>query len=167
MKSFSFLYGFGKTPLNHLNLCYLHLNYKGPFVFCHGFVRAANLEFSMATEFLRAGCNVTLSSRGEAIAASIRKELSPFEGKYIYVPCDIREKENLQKLWDTSLARWGGIDIWINKAGKNTPHLFSWETSETDTENIINTNLAGMIYGSQIAATGMLKQGHGAIYRRV
>ena len=46
MKSFSFLYGFGKTPLNHLNLCYLHLNYKGPFVFCHGFVRAANLEFS-------------------------------------------------------------------------------------------------------------------------
>jgi short-subunit dehydrogenase len=118
----------------------------------------------MATEFLRAGCNVTLSSRGEAIAASIRKELSPFEGKYIYVPCDIREKENLQKLWDTSLARWGGIDIWINKAGKNTPHLFSWETSETDTENIINTNLAGIIYGSQIAATGMLKQGHGAIY---
>ena len=122
------------------------------------------IGFSMATEFLRAGCNVTLSSRGEAIAASIRKELSPFEGKYIYVPCDIREKENLQKLWDTSLARWGGIDIWINKAGKNTPHLFSWETSETDTENIINTNLAGIIYGSQIAATGMLKQGHGAIY---
>ena len=62
------------------------------------------------------------------------------------------------------MARWGGIDIWINNAGKNTPHLFSWETSETDTENIINTNLAGMIYGSQIAATGMLKQGHGAIY---
>ena len=41
------------------------------------------IGFSMATEFLRAGCNVTLSSRGEAIAASIRKELSPFEGKYI------------------------------------------------------------------------------------
>ena len=57
------------------------------------------IGFSMATEFLRAGCNVTLSSRGEAIAASIRKELSPFEGKYIYVPCDVREKENLQKLW--------------------------------------------------------------------
>ena len=122
------------------------------------------IGFSMATEFLRAGCNVTLSSRGEAIAASIRKELSPFEGKYIYVPCDVQEKENLQKLWDASVVQWGEIDIWINKAGKNTPHLFSWETSETDTENIINTNLIGMIYGSQIAATGMLKQGHGAIY---
>jgi short-subunit dehydrogenase len=122
------------------------------------------LGFSMATEFLRAGCNVTLSGRGEVLVASTQRELSPFDGKYIYVSCNVQEKANLQKLWDTSLARWGGIDIWINNAGKNTPHLFSWETSETDTENIINTNLAGMIYGSQIAATGMLKQGHGAIY---
>ena len=55
------------------------------------------IGFSMTIEFLRAGCNVTLSSRGEAIAASIRKELSPFEGKYIYVSCDVQEKANLQK----------------------------------------------------------------------
>ncbi|OUL08676.1 alcohol dehydrogenase [Sedimentibacter sp. SX930] len=78
--------------------------------------------------------------------------------------CNVQEKANLQKLWDTSLEQWGEIDIWINNAGENTPHLLSWETSETDTENIIKTNLIGMIYGSQIAATGMLKQEQGAIY---
>jgi hypothetical protein len=32
------------------------------------------------------------------------------------------------------------------------------------TENIIKTNITGMIYGSQVAAAGMIKQGHGAIY---
>lgn len=58
----------------------------------------------------------------------------------------------------------GEIDIWINNAGQNTTRMFSWETDGTCTENIIKTNLIGMIYGSQIAATGMLKQGHGAIY---
>lgn len=46
MKSFSFLYGFGKTPLKLLNLCYLQFNYKWQLIFCHGFVREANLEFS-------------------------------------------------------------------------------------------------------------------------
>ncbi|CZQ99297.1 glucose/ribitol dehydrogenase [Trichococcus palustris] len=122
------------------------------------------LGFSMATEFLRSGCNVTLSGRGETPAEATQSELSPFEGKYIYVSCNVQEKADLQKLWDASLAQWGEIDIWINNAGQNTPHLFSWETGETDTENIIKTNLIGMIYGSQIAATGMLKQGHGAIY---
>jgi len=122
------------------------------------------LGFSIATEFLRAGCNVTLSGRGEKLAEAAQIELSPFEGKYIYVPCNVQEKANLQKLWNASVAQWGGIDIWINNAGQNTPHMFSWETGETYIENIINTNLTGMIYGSQIAATGMLKQGHGAIY---
>ena len=122
------------------------------------------LGFSMATEFLRAGCNVTLSGRGKALAEATQRELSPFEGKYIYASCNVQERVNLQKLWDASLAQWGKIDIWINNAGENSPHLFSWEMSETDTENIIKTNLIGMIYGSQIAATGMLKQGQGAIY---
>lgn len=122
------------------------------------------IGFSMATEFLLAGCNVTLSGRGEALAEAAQRELSPFEGKYIYVSCNVQEKADLQKLWDASLEQWGKIDIWINNAGQNTPHLFSWETDEKDTENVIRTNLIGMIYGSQIAATGMLKQGHGAIY---
>lgn len=122
------------------------------------------LGFAMATEFLRAGFNVTLSGRGKALASATQRELSPFEGKYIYVSCNVQEKVNLQKLWDASSAQWGKIDIWINNAGENTPHLFSWEMSEMDTENIIKTNLIGMIYGSQIAAMGMLKQGQGAIY---
>lgn len=122
------------------------------------------IGFSMAKEFLRAGCNVTLSGRGEGLAEGAHTKLTSFEGKYIYVPCNVQEKASLQKLWDASLTQWGRIDVWINNAGQNTPHLFSWETGETYTENIINTNLTGMIYGSQAAATGMIKQGHGAIY---
>lgn len=122
------------------------------------------IGFSMATEFLRAGCNVTLSGRGEALPEATRASLSLFKEKYIYVPCNVQKKVSLQNLWDASLEKWGSIDIWINNAGQNTPYMFSWETGETYTENIIKTNITGMIYGSQIAAVGMIKQGHGAIY---
>jgi short-subunit dehydrogenase len=122
------------------------------------------IGFSMATEFLRAGCNVTLSGRGEALPEAARSELLPFEGKYIYVPCNVQEKASLQNLWDRSLAKWNTIDIWINNAGQNAPHRFSWDIGETYTENVMKTNIIGMIYGSQIAAAGMIKQGHGAIY---
>jgi short-subunit dehydrogenase len=122
------------------------------------------IGFSMAVEFLRAGCSVTLSGRGEVLVEAAITELSPFEGKYIYVQCNVQKKSSLQNLWETSLVQWGQIDIWINNAGQNTPYMFSWETGETYTENIIQTNITGMIYGSQIATAGMLKQGHGAIY---
>jgi short-subunit dehydrogenase len=122
------------------------------------------IGFSMAYEFLRAGCSVALSGRGEKLAETVSVKLSPFEGKYIYVPCNVQEKASLQNLWDASLTQWGKIDIWINNAGQNTPHMFSWETGVTYTENTIKTNIIGMIYGSQVAAAGMVKQGHGAIY---
>lgn len=122
------------------------------------------IGFSMALEFLRAGCNVTLSGRGDVLAEATITELSPFEGKYSYVQCNVQKKASLQNLWETSLVQWGPIDIWINNAGQNTPYMFSWETGETYTQNIIQTNITGMIYGSQIATAGMLKQGHSAIY---
>lgn len=122
------------------------------------------IGLSMAAEFLRAGCNVTLSGRGALLPDAINDSLSTFKGKYLYVPCNVQQKASLQNLWDTASAHWGAIDLWINNAGQNTPHMFSWETGETYTENIIKTNITGMIYGSQIAAAGMLKQGHGAIY---
>ncbi len=118
----------------------------------------------MAREFLRAGCNVTLSGRGETLAETTQAELMPFRGKYIYVPCNVQKKSDLQNLWDASVERWGCVDIWINNAGQNTPHVFSWETGESYTENVIRTNIIGVIYGSQVAAAGMIKQGHGAIY---
>lgn len=122
------------------------------------------IGFSMAREFLKAGCHVTLSGRGEELPESVKVELIPFEGKYSYVQCNVQKKSMLQNLWDVSLSKWGKIDIWINNAGQNTPHVFSWETNEAFTENIIKTNIIGMIYGSQVAARGMIKQGSGAIY---
>ncbi|HSR04364.1 MAG TPA: SDR family oxidoreductase [Proteiniclasticum sp.] len=122
------------------------------------------IGYAMAVEFLRAGCNVTLSGRGEALQEEVDKVLKPFEGRYIYVSCNVQEKEGLEYLWEASAKEWGSVDIWINNAGQNTPHVFSWETSESYTENIIKTNMIGMIYGSQIAAREMIRQGHGAIY---
>ena len=122
------------------------------------------IGLAMAAAFLRAGCNVTLSGRGEMLPEAVHDKLLTYEKQYMYIPCNVQEKASLQNLWDTSLARWSGIDIWINNAGQNTPHRVLWETGETYIENCIRTNIAGMIYGSQIAAAEMIKQGYGAIY---
>lgn len=122
------------------------------------------IGWAMALEFLRAGCCVTLSGRGESLSEEAQETLSAFADKFIYLPCNVQEKAQLQRLWDRSLEQWGRIDIWINNAGQNTPHKPAWETGESHTRNLIETNLLGLIFGAQVAAAGMLKQGHGAIY---
>lgn len=122
------------------------------------------IGFAMAMGFLNAGCCVTISGRGEALSEKALAELSPFKGRYIYVPCNVQDKESLQRLWDVSKEQWGELDVWIQNAGQNTPHVFSWETGPSYTENVIKTNITGMIFACQVAAAGMIKQGHGAIY---
>jgi len=118
----------------------------------------------MAREFLAVGCHVTLSGRGSTLTEDAEKLLDAFKGKYIYVSCDVQKKEDLQNLWDASAKKWKTIDIWISNAGQNAPHDYAWETDANATHNVMATNITGMIFGSQIAAANMLKQGHGAIY---
>lgn len=122
------------------------------------------IGLAMAKEFLKAGCRVTLSGRGQEISLSVLDGLKDFKDQYIYVPCNVQEKPDLQNLWDISVSKWGQIDIWINNAGQNTPHAFAADTDQSYVENIIDTNITGMIFGSQVAAKGMLAQQHGAIY---
>jgi short-subunit dehydrogenase len=122
------------------------------------------IGLAMAIEFLKAGCNVTVSGRREALPQEALVNLEPFEGKYLYVTCNVQFKDDLQKLWDETVDKWGKVDIWINNAGQNAPHAFIQNTLECYTSNVIATNITGMIYGSQVATSGMLSQRSGAIY---
>ena len=122
------------------------------------------IGLAMAVEFLKAGCNVTLSGRGETLKPSVAELLNPYQESSQYIPCDVQKKMDLESLWDAAVQRFGEVDIWINNAGQNTPHDWIQNTDECYVCAVIATNITGMIMGSQVAAKGMLKQGHGAIY---
>ncbi|TXT19308.1 MAG: short-chain dehydrogenase [Erysipelotrichaceae bacterium] len=121
------------------------------------------IGLAMAQAFLKAGCNVTLSGRYEA-NPQLMDELKAYSTKIQYVSCNVQDPVQLERLWDQAIKQWGSIDCWINNAGQNAPHKMAHETDFKDTHAVIATNLTGMIYGSQIAARNMIKQGHGQIW---
>jgi short-subunit dehydrogenase len=120
--------------------------------------------YAMAKEFLKRGCKVVLSGRGETLRKSAREELKAFEEEYCYVSCDVQKKSDLEALWAAAVDRFGSVDIWINNAGQNTPHVLAYETDEAYVRAVVETNMLGVMFGSQVAAKGMLAQTHGAIY---
>ena len=122
------------------------------------------IGLAMAREFLEKGCCVTLSGRGGQLPEPVTQEFRNYSGRYLYVPCDVRIRNDHELLWNRSRERWGRVDIWVNNAGRNAPHSFVWETDECFTADVVATNITGMVFGSQVASAGMLLQKHGAIY---
>ena len=122
------------------------------------------IGFEMAKEFLKRGCNVTLSGRSETLHEDKRAELVDFSKQYIYVSCNVQKMEDVQNLWKCSKKHWGEIDIWINNSGQNVPFEKCYNTDKRYVDQVITTNIMGMIYGSQVASKGMLHQKKGAIY---
>jgi short-subunit dehydrogenase len=122
------------------------------------------IGLAMAKEFIIAGCNITLAGRGKNISESLKKELEDFSGQFIYVQCDVRNNEEIEILWEKSIKKWGQIDIWINNAGINCPFEYCYSTEASYADSVIDTNIKGVIYGSQVAAKNMLAQGSGQIW---
>jgi short-subunit dehydrogenase len=122
------------------------------------------LGLSMAKEFLKSGCNVTLSGRGDRLSESVKMELSAYQDHNIYVKCDVQSLSDVQHLWDKSKEKWGSISIWINNSGQNAPHEYIYNTTLDYINMVLSTNLNGMIYGCHVASQGMLLQKSGAIY---
>jgi len=122
------------------------------------------IGLAMAKEFLKAGCNVTISGRSDIISDCLAKELKGYQDNYIYVSCNVKNNSDIETLWALSAEKWSRIDIWINNAGQNCPHEFSYNTETSYVDAVIDTNIKGVIYGSQVAAKNMIVQGGGQIW---
>lgn len=122
------------------------------------------IGLAMAKEFLKAGCNVTISGSKPESINKAKDELKNYEKRFIYVTCNVRNIVEIKNLWQKSVEAWGTVDIWINNAGQNCPRENLWDTPDEYVDAVIDTNIKGMIYGSKIAAEQMLLQGHGQIW---
>ncbi len=77
---------------------------------------------------------------------------------------DVTDIVTHEALWETAVAAFGRVDIWINNAGMGHPMLKVWEMPVEMVNQVVDINLKGAIWGSQTAIRGMLSQGGGHLY---
>ena len=124
------------------------------------------IGYGLAESFLTRNCSVMVSGRSrEGVDNAIGELRSEHtENRVFGHPCDVRDPEQLKALWDEAMSRFGKIDIWINNAGLSGPQMMTWELAPEQVQEVVDTNILGVIFGSQIAVRGMLDQGYGNIY---
>ncbi|MDJ0799645.1 MAG: SDR family NAD(P)-dependent oxidoreductase [Calothrix sp. MO_167.B12] len=116
----------------------------------------------VARRFLAEGAKVVINGRRQEVLSATATEIDPDGSRVAIVAGDIGEVETAQRLVNTAIEKFGGVDILINNAGifKPTPFL---EHTESDFDRYINIILKGTFFPAQIAIPEMIKRGKGAI----
>ena len=109
----------------------------------------------------RAGANIVIDYvvHPEATEA-LEQEVASLGGRSIGVDADVSRVEDLQKLVDAAVAKFGRLDIMVNNAGVET-RTSVLDTTEAQYDRVLSVNLKSAFFGTQIAARQMLSQGGG------
>jgi NAD(P)-dependent dehydrogenase (short-subunit alcohol dehydrogenase family) len=122
------------------------------------------IGFAMAREFLKKGHTVTICGRSAKTLNNALVDLSAYAPRLLGISCDVLQVDQVRQLWQIAIERFKKVDIWINNAGISQLSKPIWEIEGGQVTRIINVNISGAIYGSQVAMFGMLDQGHGQIF---
>ena len=116
----------------------------------------------LARKFLEEGANVVINGRRAAKLKETKLALDPNDNHLALYAGDIGQPGTARKLIQTTVNRFGGVDVLINNAGifKPTPFL---EHSEDDYNAYMDIILGGTFYASQAAIPEMQKNGGGSI----
>jgi short-subunit dehydrogenase len=116
---------------------------------------------AIAKLFVEEGARVVLSSRDEARTEAARLRIGHTD-KTLAIVCDVRNREDLDRLLSLTLHNFGRVDIWVNNAGYGLADSVA-EMDLNACRGMFDTNLFGAISGMQVVTPVFVKQGFGTI----
>lgn len=121
---------------------------------------SSGIGFGLVQAYLARGFNVVGNARSEERLAAAKAELGNPDN-FIGVAGDIAKPATAASIFKRAIERFGKVDVLVNNAGFFLPKPFV-EYSPEDIDNLLETNLKGVVYASQVAAAHMIerRQGH-------
>ncbi len=115
-----------------------------------------------ATRFGQQGALVVLAARNETALQEVAKEVDRLGGEAQVIVTDVAEWDQVNRLAQEAVQRFGRIDTWVNNASTGGYGTVE-EMSIEEIERIIRINLMGEIYGMKAALPHLRRQGQGTI----
>ncbi len=116
------------------------------------------LGAELAKTFAKEEAKPVISARNEE---ELKKVAMSTGGAWM--PCDVSQEEEVDKLAKFVLTKFGRIDVWINNAGVRLPHATIEETNMKRIREIFDINVFGTMHGCRVALKQMKKQKSGVV----
>jgi len=124
---------------------------------------SSGIGAACAREFARHGTALLLVARRKDRLRSLASELSAEHGVRTHsVPLDVTQQPDVEHAFNSLPPEWNRIDILVNNAGLSRGLDKLHEGKIQDWEEMIDTNVKGLLYVSRVVAPGMVerKSGH-------
>jgi NAD(P)-dependent dehydrogenase (short-subunit alcohol dehydrogenase family) len=140
-------------------------NNNGKFSGKVAFVTGAGSGIGRATAiaFARDGADVVAVDLNEQAAQATAEQIDQLGGTALAIACDVTDSDQVQGALDSTVTRFGRLDVAFNNAGVELRPTPIADISEADFDRVVNTNLRGVFLCMKHQIPLMLERGGGAI----
>jgi NAD(P)-dependent dehydrogenase (short-subunit alcohol dehydrogenase family) len=117
---------------------------------------------AIALGLAEAGADVVPTSRRLDQVDATAREIEALGRRSLRATSDVVDRASLQQLLDAAVAAFGKVDILVNSAGR-TKKAPTIDFSENDWNDILETNLTGILRACQIFGRHMIERRYGRI----
>jgi len=100
-----------------------------------------------AVQFARAGVDLVLAARRQNVLDEVAAQCQALGAQVLVVPTDVTDERAVRALASAAVARFGGIDVWVNNVGVGAVGSFV-QTPLKSHHRVIEANLLGHINGA-------------------
>jgi NADP-dependent 3-hydroxy acid dehydrogenase YdfG len=139
----------------------LHMKLKGKLVFITG--ASAGIGAAAAMAFAAEGARLLLAARRAGKLAQVASRALAHGAAAVHsIDLDVRNRHAVQRAIDELPEEWAKIDILVNNAGLSRGLEKLYTGRAEDWEEMIDTNIKGMLYVARAVVPGMVvrRRGH-------
>lgn len=122
---------------------------------------AQGIGRACAERLLAEGAKVVIGDVNQELLAQTARELNAGD-RLVALAADVSKKDQLEALIARAVEAFGRIDIMVNNAGIAVVEAFL-DVTEESYDRVLDINLKGAFFGTQIAARQMIAQGGGGV----
>ncbi|HUC61917.1 MAG TPA: SDR family oxidoreductase [Alphaproteobacteria bacterium] len=121
---------------------------------------SSGLGEATARHLAAEGASVVLGARRRERIEALAREIEARGGKALALATDVTRPDEVKRLVDAAVERFGRIDVMINNAGL-MPHSPLERLKIEDWDRMIDVNIKGVLYGIAAALPHMKRQKSG------
>jgi short-subunit dehydrogenase len=117
---------------------------------------SSGIGLECARVFFLAGCQVVAAARNFEALTALQNELDPAAKRLLIYKMDVTLEHECEQLIESTIQKFGSIDVLINNAGITMRALFK-DVDLNVLRQLMNVNFWGMVYCTKYAMPHLLK----------